>query len=99
MELELLEHIRRAGVIDEYHLASNLNLSIEMLQKLLTPLIQKGCITVITKHGRDCLQCSSRFACPGSRIHSVGPDTTFSAYRLTSACLRYRRQLMAEKDD
>jgi hypothetical protein len=98
MELKALEAIRQAGVIDEYQLASILNLSQDELRSMLTPLVQQGYVTVITKHGRDCLSCDSRFACPGSRIHSVGPDTAFSAYRLTSAGMRYRRHLLTENE-
>lgn len=98
MELKLLEQIRKAGVLDEHQLAKNLDLKLEELHKLLQPLINAGYLTRITKHGRDCLQCSSRFACPSSRIHLMGPDTTFFAYRLTSEGMRYRRQLLSEKD-
>lgn len=96
MELKTLEVIRQAGVIDEYQLASSLNLSQDELHSMLSPLIQLGYVTVITKHGKDCLSCSSRFACPSSRIHSVGPNTTFSAYRLTSAGMRYQRELRTQ---
>lgn len=99
MELKLLEIIRLAGAMDEYQLATNLNLPIEDLQYLLHPLIQQGYITAITKHGQDCLQCSSRHTCPGSRIHSQNPNKTFSAYRLTSAGMRYRRQLLTAKGE
>lgn len=99
MELQVLEVIRQAGAMDEYQLATKLNLSLEELHSILDPLIQQGYITSITKHGRDCLQCSSRHACPGSRIHSQGPNETFSAYRLTSAGMRYRRQLLTAKGE
>lgn len=99
MELKLLEIIRLVGAMDEYQLAKNLNLTIEALQSLLHPLIQQGFITVITKQGEDCLQCSSRHACPGSRIHTQSPHESFSAYRLTSAGMRYRRQLLVTKGE
>jgi hypothetical protein len=97
VELKLLEIIRLAGAMDEYQLATNLNLAIEELQSLLRPLIRQGYITTITKHGRDCLQCSSRHACPGSRIHTLDLNESFSAYRLTSAGMQYRRQLLTAK--
>lgn len=99
MELLILENIRQSGVIDEYQLAENLEVSLEVLHQILAPLVKEGYVAVLTKHGRDCLQCSTRFACPGSRIHSVGPDIIFSAYRLTSAGMRYRRQLLSKKND
>ncbi|MHA2406214.1 MAG: hypothetical protein ACXACH_05635 [Candidatus Hermodarchaeia archaeon] len=99
MEWKGLEIIRLAGAMDEYQLVTNLNLTVEDLQYLLHPLIQQGYITAITKHGQDCLHCSSRHTCPGSRILSQSPNETFSAYRLTSAGMRYRRQLLTAKDE
>ena len=98
MELSLFENIRQAGAIDEYQLAANLNLSLVEFHQIIAPLIAEGYVTVLIKDGRDCLQCSSRYACPGSRIHSIGPETTFSAYRLTSSGMRYRRQLRAKHE-
>ena len=97
LELSLLEIIRQSGAIDEYQLASNLQVSLRELHQILKPLIKEGYVKVLTKHGHDCLQCPSRLVCPGSRIHTVSQDSTFSAYRLTSAGMRYRRQLVSNQ--
>ena len=96
MLLRLLDKIREAGVIDEQRLAAELESDPDTVRRLIESLLEQGYVEPITKSSIDCRRCPLRRTCPGGRSRAHLPRTTFTAFRLTQAGMRYRRTLKAQ---